>query len=334
MWFLKGTITLKEFLIQEAIMVAILVSGYFIAKAGQTSDVELLNGFITQKTHGTEGCCHSYPCNCRESCSGSGKNTTCTTICDTCYLHSYDVYWAARSSTGHTVYYNSCNDPSTSEPARWTKIYEREPTAVESDYTSWIKGNPESVLRISGIKDKYLNIIPNYPSVYDHYRVNRFLVQKANISEIDDYNKRLDEINSRLGAKKQVNIIVIVANTDEKFLHAVREAWLGGKKNDLIVIIGSDGDKINWSGVLSWTKNEEIKISIRDQINGLETFDGFKILNIIEREVEDKFVRRPMADFEYLASTIEPPGWAIILLFIIGLGACLGLTYYFHHNEI
>jgi hypothetical protein len=331
--FSKGRVTVKEFLCHEAIMVALVIAGYYIARAGQISDTEIWNGVVASKKHDDrESCCHSYRCNCRKcGCDKNGNN--CSECCDTCYEHSHDQGWYAYSSNGETVYSDRCNPPYASEPLRWTRIDIGEPTAVEHSYDNYIKGNPDSIMRRQGLAERYADLIPDYPRVYDLYRANRFLAVGTSVRDQATLNLRLSEINARLGSPRQVNLIVIVVGTaDQIYAEALKEAWLGGKKNDLVTVIGVNPDnpgEISWVSVMSWTRNEDIKLSIRDRIMDLKSLDGDRVLDIIEQETATKFVRRPMADFEYLASTIEPPTWACWLLFALGVIISVGLQVYF-----
>ena len=154
-------------------------------------------------------------------------------------------------------------------------------------------------------------------------------------------NRRLSELNARLGAGKQVNITVVaVSEPDQRYLEGLRESWLGGKKNDVIVVIGlpadakaADGAPILWAGALSWTKVEELKIGLRDDLMALGKFDGAAILDIVDRDVAAKFVRRPMADFEYLRATIEPTRLVQWLLFALGLIIALALQIWFWNED-
>ena len=339
--FGRGRVTLKEFLVHEAVVLVIIVAGYLIALSNRTADTEIWNGVIAKKWQGTEHCCHSYPCNCHQVCSGSNKSRSCSTVCSTCYRHFSDAYWQASTSNGETAYHNGCNAPSSSPPARWNAIVVGEPTAIEHGYTNYIKGNPDSILRRQGAAEKFAGRLPNYPEVFDHYRANRFLGIGTAFRDSADLNRRLSELNAGLGAAKQVNIsVIVVREPDQAYLEGLREAWLGGKKNDVIAVVGlsaeatvADGAPIVWAGVLSWTKAEDLKIALRDDLMALGRFDGEAALDVIGRDVEAKFVRRPMTDFEYLKSTIEPTRNVQWLLFIIGCVLALGLQVYFWHED-
>src|SRR4051812_22989724 len=79
-----------------AFLPIIPVAGAILAFSifGQTMDEEVWNGHVTSKEQVRVSCSHSYSCNCRQSCTSSGKGgQSCTTVCDTCYEHSNDYDW-------------------------------------------------------------------------------------------------------------------------------------------------------------------------------------------------------------------------------------------------
>jgi len=335
----KGRLTWKELLVMEGALI-VLISGtygiaYGVARWGAISDTEIWNGRITDKDHGTEGCCHSYPCN-PYPC-GCDTNGNCSTCWQTCYVHNHDEYWNATASTGDTVYSNGCNAPGSDPPARWTKIRIGEPASVEHSYDNYILANPDTILRRAGAAERVKTPIPAYPETYDHYRVKPFLAQGVHLPPqlVRDLNDRLNEINAKLGARHQVNIVVVLAaDPDPMYAEALSESWVGGKKNDVVVVIGAPNyPALSWVQVVSWTKAEEMKIAIRDGIMGQKTFDGAAAMAIIEREVKSRFVRREMREFEYLLDSIEPPTWVLILIFILGIAAAVGLARYFINND-
>jgi hypothetical protein len=118
------------------------------------------------------------------------------------------------------------------------------------------------------------------------------------------------------------------------YAEALSEQWVGGKKNDVVVVIGAPAyPALRWVQVVSWTRAEELKIAIRDGIMDQKTFDGAAALAVIEREVKAKYKRREMRDFEYLLDSIEPPTWVLVMIFILGIAAAVGLARYFINND-
>lgn len=323
----RERITVKEFLFHLGLVTLVIGISYGIALASRSDDTELWNGVIARKWTGTENCCHSYPCNCTTSCTG-GKTNICSTTCQTCYEHSHDVYWAADTSNGERVYTNGCNSPGSSAPGRWEDIRMGEPTAVEHAFTNYLQANPDSILRRQGAQEKYAGKIPKYPEVYDYYRAQRFLGGDAWA------NERLNKLNATLGAPKQVNVIVVATTQAPDYGEAIADAWVGGKKNDVIVVIGMFGNRAGWAKVISWSKAEEMKLAIRDGILNLPVASADGILDVIEKEVGNKFVRRDWHDFDYLKSTIEPSSTVQLVLFILGTALSVGLKFVMSKNDV
>ncbi|MFH1430515.1 MAG: hypothetical protein ABIG71_03275 [Candidatus Uhrbacteria bacterium] len=335
-------ITGAEFAVHIAVVVVIVLAGYFLGRQFQMTDVELWNGTIAKKWEDSGSCCHSYQCNCH-SCNCDRKGS-CDECCDTCYEHSSDDEWYAVTTNGEQVFSDTCNRPGSSPPSRWEKIVVGEPTAVEHSFDNYIKGSKGSVLLRIGTDERLLARIPEYPRVYDLYHVDRVLSDGVQMLNPKTLNEQLGAINGDLGKRKQVDVIIVVTSeSDAMYVEAVSEKWFGGKKNDFIVVIGAPHyPEIAWVDTVSWTRVEELKIAVRDRILALKTLhnteldlnaDGEVALRIIYQEVAEKFVRTPMADFAYLRAQIEPPEWILWLLFIIGTIVSIVLQVYFWKND-
>ncbi len=329
----KGKVHIKELGVQVGASLIIIGIGYYIALSYRMGDTEHWNGVIAKKWRDTGSCCHSYPCN-PHPCNCDDKGN-CSTCWDTCYEHGSDKTWNAVTSNGEPAYYQGCGRPGASDPARWQAIIVGEPTSVEHSYENPIKGNPDSILRRQGFAEKFGAALPEYPKVYDLYRAIKFLTPGISVPGIQDLNARLSETNAKLGALKKVNIITVVTGqSDPQFAEALREHWLGGKKNDIVVVIGAPRfPQIAWVDIISWTKSEDVKVDLRHRLLDLKEFDGPKAIKIIQEEVFGKFVHRSMSDFEYLKSTVEPSDFAFWTLFSIALALSIGLQWYFWKND-
>lgn len=330
----RGRITLKELLVQELIMVVLIAIAFFSSAYLKSRDKEIWNGVIVSKEKTTTPDCHTYPCNCRQICSGSGESRSCYTHCDTCNLHPYDIKWTAKTSNDEVAYINNCNPPGTSEPKRFSDIVIGEPTAIEHSYTNYLKGNQDTILK-RFVPDKKFDI-PEYPEVYDWYRVKRFIGIGVDDNRFDEYDNKLDKINAEFGSAKQVNISVfVVKESDQFYFEKLREEWLGGKKNDFIVVVGTpEYPKISWAQVLSWSDSEDAKVFVKNRILALGEFDGDKVLKIVEEEVRDKYIRKEMKDFEYLKFRIEPSATVKIVILILSIATSIGLSIYFKNEEV
>ena len=339
--FGKGKISWKEFLLQEGILLLVVGVGYAIALSNRSDDTEHWNGVIASKEVKNVTCCHDYCCVWGTCCTSAGKTRTCSPCCKMhCKRHGHDLNWSAVTSNKETVFDDGCNSPGSSPPARWTAINVGEPSSVEHSYTNYVKGNPDSILRRTGVAEKWASMLPAYPKVYDLYRADKLIAVGWGGglpgADLKALNFKLAELNGKLGASKGVNINIIVAKTnDAGYAEAVSEHWLLGKKNDVTVVVGaSDLPRVSWVKVLSWSRSEEMKISIRDRVLSLGVLDPKRTIEIAGEEVGGKYVRRAWEDFDYLKSTIEPSDYAQRWLFSIGFVMSLGLWFLFHRRDV
>lgn len=310
---------------------ALIVGVAFFASHGAaTSDTEIWSGAVTGKSrvHGTYE--RSYDCRCREVCTGTAPNRSCTNQCDTCYETRYTVNWSCDTTIGkYTIdsedssWRSVYNKP---DPARYTVINVGDPVSKTNTYTNYVQAVPDSLFKpgSESIRAKYAKMTPAYPDkIYDIYKIDRFVQVGFAFTDAAAWNLDISNMLRTLGPQKQANVIVVVAKTsDPNYMYAVRDAWDGANKNDIVLLIGSeDGSKIAWVDVISWTKRELFKVQLRDEVLALGTIDRTKIMPIIQQQITTNFERRRMREFEYLSNEIDPPTW---LLIVIGAVLCAG----------
>lgn len=331
----KRRITPFEVIIQVGVVGALIVGGYYLTRWGGVQDYELWNGRIASKPWGSTSCCHSYECNCREECTtNEKKERVCKQVCQTCYRHSSDYYHDAYTSNGERVYHSGCDQTT---PSDWSAIRIGDPTVVEHRYTNYIKADPDEVIRAA---TKHFDAkLPAYPQIVSRWKARRFLFVGIVSAEGMQLDYALDEINADLGAVKQVNLIVVVVDeADPAYFDALVEDWLGGKKNDVVLVIGAPQfPAIGWARVMAWNEatggEDEFKGAIAARVQALGTFDGKVILQILREEVERGYKRQSFTKFEYLMARAQPPGWAVALLFGLGLGLSSLLQWFFWRNR-
>ena len=309
------------------------------------SDFAILNGQVTGKERVKVSCEHSYSCNCRETCSGTGNNRSCSTTCDTCYEHSYDVDWRVYTSVGD-LEIDRINRQGTKEPPRWTAVLPGEPASLTDSYRNYLKASPASLFAMGEIeKDKvtYNGLFPGYPRVFDYYRYNRVIQMQTSYPQADELNRTLNMELRKLGAQKEVNIIVVFAKTtDPMYRFAFERHWLGGKKNDVIVIFGMDNDrKLSWSDVITFGKNsgnELLAVVLKDELRGLSERQQFgnaaMLSEVITKTVTTNFKRKQMKDFEYLKDDYQPSQGAIMGFVIFQIILLTGMTIFFYNFDL
>lgn len=306
---------------------ALLVAlAFVLAKGSATSDIEIWSGAVTgkERVHGSYQ--RSYDCRCRSVTSGTAPNQTTRTVCDTCYEDRYTVHWYCNTTIGRftidsedSTWRSVYNKP---DPQRYTIINVGDPVSKTNSYANYVQAVPESLFKPGNdaLRAKYAQMTPPYPDkIYDMYKIDRFVQVGFAFTDAAAWNLDISNMLRTLGPRKQVNVIVVVAKTnDPNYMYALRDAWEGANKNDVVLLIGSeDGAKIAWVDVISWTKQELFKVQLRDEVMALGTIDRTTIMPVLQRQIETGFDRRKMSEFEYLSNEIDPPSWLLALLVVV-----------------
>ena len=338
------TINWAEMGLHFAIPVVLITAVYFAGSYGATADTEIWNGQVTDKRVVDGKYVRTYQCRCRTVSSGSGSNRTTRTVCDTCYEDRYTRKYQGFSTVGNWTF-DSIDTTSRSRrnsfgpPASYVNCRIGEPASREYGYTNYIRAVPESLFnREAGLNlEQFADMIPTYPEVYGFYKINRVLPVGVNMPNAGAINSQLNEALRTLGPDKEANIIVVVVNTDNpSYRYALEEAWIGGKKNDVIVIVGAPNfPQISWVDTITLGNNAGnslMTVTMRDTLLNHGTIDNVFAEHII-RTIRELFDRKAMEDFAYLKDEIDPPTWVVIVSLILGIGGSLGLTLLFHFNE-
>lgn len=333
-WIAKrlwGTeITKQEMFLNIVIIIAACITTWEFGRYSKMSDTEIWNGQVIQKEQVRVSCEHSYSCNCRTDSKG-------TPSCDICYEHMYDWDWVVRSSAGE-FNIDRVDRRGSDEPPRWTAVRPGQPVALAKSYDNYIKAAPFSLFNEHReVEKSFASKIPGYPQqVYDYHYVDRVITIGVPLPDLKQWNTELALLLRSLGPEKQVNVILVFVDTkDPTYANALSRAWLGGKKNDVVVIIGSTSfPKIDWVRVLSWTDEKLFVVQLRDELLEQKSVDKNKVLSIVSKHIQSTFKRKNMKDFEYLKDEIQPDDWVIILVGLLAVFGSLGLTALFYFYEV
>lgn len=326
----KGKVTIYEFLGQIAAVAVFVGICLGVSYFGRTIDREIWNGQVTSRSRDIVSCSHSYECNCSTDSKGNRH-------CSTCYEHSYDVDWTVHSNIGD-VTIDREDRQGLIEPPRWDAAFPGEPFSAEHHYVNYILANPDTVLLGGkGDVEKFKSLIPEYPRVFDYYRVDHVINMGVPLPNQQAWNWLMNEADKTLGPRKQANVLLLFVKTaDPTYTLALKDVWFGSKKNDLVVVIGSvDGHKIEFADVVSWTPREDLKVELRDAIEKIGTLDQRdQIVATITDITNSKFQRMHMKDMEYLMRSFQPSGAAMLWSFILSTLLSLGLAIWSIYNDI
>lgn len=326
-------ITWQESLISLGVTVliaaAVVGAGYY----RDSADTEIISGQVVSKDSQRVSCQHSYSCNCYTTCSG-GKTRTCTQHCSTCYEHGYDISWYVRSDIGYLTI-DRVNRRGDEMPPRWNAVQMGDPFSMHHGYTNWVKASPDSLFHaINSVA--FEKLIPNYPRVYDYYKVDRAIAMGVTVPDLKSWQENLAIMQRIVGPKKQANVIVIFAKTSNRaYVEALKSKWLGGKKNDVLVVVGTlKYPKVEFVDVISWTDNQLFKIQLRDDLSATPEVNQAQWIESIQKNIMTSYVRKPAKDFEYLKDEIQPPTWVIALAFFLSFVVSCVATVVAHRHKI
>ena len=289
-------------------------------------DQEVWNGQVTGKAKERTSCEHSYSCNCRPStsCSGSGTSRSCstTTVCDTCYEHSHDYNWTVHSTIDN-FYISRIDRQGNHEPPRWTQVAIKDPVSKVRSFNNYIKGAHSNVLNRAGTKITFP--MPAYPlDVYDYYKISRTINVDTKLFNPDVWDYAISSALRELGPSKQLNMVFVFTKNPEEYADQLNAAWLGGKKNDVITVIGTqDGKTPDWVRVLSWSRSERFKVDIREAVMEMALEPG-PVVRTVGNILEKQFNRREMAEFEYLQYDAVVPFWYALAAYLAFLFPLIG----------
>ncbi len=206
------------------------------------------------------------------------------------------------------------------------------PTAAEHAYVNYVKGAQLSLHRRSlgnekGFEKFFVPYPCTHPGPFGPVEFNHVIVKGAPVPDawMKAVDERLDRELAYLGKTRQVNVMVYVVGTDDRsFLPALDAKWANGKKNDVTVIVGAPAfPEVAWADIQAWTETDLFHVSLRDAVEEMKDVgDADAFIDTIVNQVKlppgkGGYDRKPMEEYEYLASEIELPLWAHAFVWII-----------------
>lgn len=350
-WIVIGKIIFRhefswsEMAMQAGATAAVLTILVFASSHYQTVDEKLINGIVTKLDARKESCNQMWSdfpdsfCTNEETrrvrdgqtCTTVNNKRTCTPKYKTQHraIFPWEIrYFVKTEISDHEI---SRVDPQGAvRPPRFSEIKIGDPVTQLVSYTNYIKGASDTLFN-----QKYEDVpLIAYPGIYDYYKTNR-VIYFGTVSDqkfVNEWNDELAELNTEI-RKKNVNVIIVVTDQSQDWAERLAQAWDAHNINDLVVVIGADKEYIKWVDVRSWSKDDLVNITIRDELLNIGTVDKTRINDIIKSSVMEHYQGQSMDDFEYLAEDIPPPMWLYIVAAIILLIVGPVVTYYFSRPE-
>lgn len=341
----KHEFSWAEMGVQAGVTAAVLAGLVAMGSHYQTVDYKMVNGVVTDTIAKKKSCNQMWSdlpdsfCTNEDTrlvhdgqtCTTVNKVRTCTPKYKTQYrsIYPWEIrYFVETEISEHEI--SRVDAQGAVTPPRFAEIAKGDPVTQIVSYTNYIKGAADTLFN-----QKYEDVPPlAYPDVYDYYKVRRVIYfgAAANAKEVNEWNEQLAVLNADI-RKTGANVIIGVTNAKQDWSERLAQAWDAHNINDLVVVLGVDGQDIKWVDVRSWSKSDMVNIEIRDEILNLKVVDKSRINDIIKSSVMEHYKQQPMENFEYLADDIPPPTWIYIIAAIVLLIVTPGVTYYFSRPQ-
>lgn len=322
-----------------AICTVLASLAYALIAYANTLDWEIHNGYVTSKEIDRRDC--DYPgwrdwpdsfCTNENTrrvfshyetvCDSEGKNCRQEKRYKTQY--SYDYPWEQKfyvySSLSDSYRIDRVDDQGAKTPPRYEIVQQGDPISKRSTYQNHLLNATHSLLnpQNTAVDPELYGKVPEYPgNIFDYYKMNRLITIGISV-DTDAWNSRISYINSKVGHSKQANLIVVLTSESQEIRNAIYKRWNGGKKNDVIVILGVVNNVVEWSDGITFLNNKGNEFLISNLSKLHDQPLSIDMLNFIHENISKSFDRVPMASVKYLADSYVPDAsvflWSLVAL--------------------
>lgn len=313
----------------------------------QTTSTEYLSGYVTSVTH------HFAWVERREitetKYDSEGKSYTVKRIEH--IKHPDEYFWALNTGKSFTitsnafhrmckrwgteierisVYHPNCVSGGDGEACYWDgDEYNTQTVTYTHRYYNPVK-NSNSVFRgqrISRIEAKKLGLF-DYPKT-SGWEQDVLLVSKGvkHRSDYDEAAYELKHLNAFCGLRNEIHVFIILfpASAGVGIALKQRDYWEGCNKNEFVVCLGIEGDKVEWCHTLSWMDKPELDVKVKEYFIHHNKVQ-LKLFVIWLRNHLYLWKRKEFSDFKYLGWQMSQSGstlfWAIVLALTIVVLFC------------
>lgn len=353
-WLCSRKIVWWEWLLPCATCVISCAIWHFCLVWGMTTDQETWSGYVTRATH--------HPQWVEEYEVAIYRTVVKTRLDDDGDLETYTEeefshyetrhrthpqHWTANDSLGQEF---NIEQPKFKEAAKAfggaKPQHGHKPGFVSGDKNIYVATTASAIFPTTTIKS-WTNRVKSAPSLFSYakmppdlktfeYPFSRGWCASGRL--LGSASKKVpilewDRLNARLGSTKKVNLIACGFPTegdgDSCMAQYQEAAWVGGKKNDLVICFGGGPEKPTWVSVFGWTEKEDCKRNIES----LVLQKGFvkDVLPEIEKEVVANYQIKDWSKFDYLE--IEPGFLAYVIILVVFLVTQGGIWWFAFTNE-
>ena len=349
--FFKKEIVWWEYALLIAIPILVHIGARAIMISYNTTDVEYLGDYITKVRHYDE-----WDEWIHRTCTRTYKsgNTTRTQTYDCSYRQYHPERWSYFDQNGneHWLYYEKDYDAirrkfgtreifvdmhrnyhridgdaqeyhwNGTEKTAWTVTHER-------TYKNKIQ-NSNSIFNFTDISKKEADSLGLYHYPLINYDVDYDQIPVLTSREIPkEHIDALKFTNGFYGKKHQFRLyILIFENASSEISELQRSYWKGGNKNELVVCLGMNGDKVEWCNAFSWcdVPTLDVKTETFFVENGYLDLIGYSKL-VRESLQNGEWSRKEFDDFDYIKVELTFVQEIVTLIISLILNVVLAIVF-------
>lgn len=347
LFFYKKEVVWWEYAILIAAPILIHITTRAIMISYNTTDVEYLGDYITKVRHYDE-----WDEWIHRTCTRTVKvgNTTQTQTYDCSYRQYHPERWSYFDQNGdeHWLYYEKDYDAIRRKFGTREVFVDmhRNYHRIDGDAQEYHWNGTESTLWTVTHSHKYKNKILRSGSIFGFTDITEKEADTLGLYDypIVDYDTDYDQlpvlskrnipkrevdaiktVNGLYGQKYQFRLYVLLfENKDIEISELQRSYWQGGNKNELVVCLGMNGNKIEWCNAFSWCDEPIVDIKAESYFSSVDSLDLVDFSKVIRTSLENgDWKRKNFEDFEYIKAELafgqEITTLIISLLLNIGL---------------
>lgn len=282
-----------------------------------SSSYEILSSRVTAKDHVYDPEIQYY------SCGKDGKETCTRTI--------PRWRWDVKSDIGTSSQHTYTNDA----PGRWKRTAIGDPFATTKYFRNAQYLSNQSV----GFEHSdYSGWMPDYPRIRDGFQVDRCVSPLPLCAPL---NIALANAQREWGPKHKVNVIVaLVPAAHLGFGAALSKHWVGGKKNDAVLVLHLDEDNRSIRGGRVFSRStgtvlgadgRNFNTTLLEAGTGIDTYDPARLVAAIATALP-LFDREDLSKHDFWAETFQLPWYWILGQVLLLAGLFAAATVFLRHN--
>lgn len=229
---------------------------------------------------------------------------------------SSDMFYrmCSRWGTGRyniSVYHPNCVRGGDGEACDWDgQEYNTDTVTYTHRYRNPVK-NSNSIFRgqrISRGEAKQLGLF-DYPSVTLEQDVVLVSPSFNYNGDLSNANFELQHLNAFCGSLHQIHAFILLFPAEAEVSIALkqRDYWEGCNKNEFVVCLGVNGDKVEWCHTLSWMDEPTLDVAVKDWFTHHQTPSMTQFVSWLRNNL-DLWRRKEFKDFRYLGWHMSQSG--------------------------